>query len=197
MPKSFRKLFPKLSFRLRYLKGKESWGVDPAPKQLQEVLNQLLPGRVLDLGCGRGQQAIFMAQHGWETTGVDFIPEVIQSSKEKAAAANLDINFRVADVTNLFGLDGSFDLITDFGCYHSLSRKKRAEYQKNLIHLLTAGGTYLLYGSNRPEALQPPGITQKDIDKLAKILAIVSVEKVINRRGRPAFWVRFERPITG
>ena len=52
-----------------------------------EGADRLATGRALDLGCGTGTNSIYLAQHGWETTGVDFVPRAIGIAKRKAEAA--------------------------------------------------------------------------------------------------------------
>jgi 2-polyprenyl-3-methyl-5-hydroxy-6-metoxy-1,4-benzoquinol methylase len=59
------------------------------------------PGRAIDLGCGTGANAIFLAQHGFEVTGVDSAQAAIEKARQRANGAGVQINFAVDDLTNL------------------------------------------------------------------------------------------------
>lgn len=77
-----------------------------------EFLLSLYPiapsGKILDLGCGTGRHAIEFAKRGFQVTGVDFSPKMLEQAKKKAEALNLDIQWELADVRNL-ALDEVFD----------------------------------------------------------------------------------------
>ena len=83
-----------------------------------ELIKNNPPGRALDLGCGTGTNVITLAKHGWKATGIDFVPRAIKKAKTKAREENLQIDFRVGDVTHLDDFTEPFDLILDIGCYH-------------------------------------------------------------------------------
>ena len=86
------------------------------------------PARALDLGCGTGADAVYLAGHGWQTTGVDFAPEAIAAARKKAADAGVDAAFVVGDASRLAdaGVRGPFDLLLDVGCYHTIPAGRRA-----------------------------------------------------------------------
>src|SRR5260370_14518015 len=78
-----------------------------SPPELVSVVEgpgKLEPGKALDLGCGTGTNSIYLARHGWETTGVDFVPRAIAQARRKAAAAGASPRFLVGDVTRLTDL---------------------------------------------------------------------------------------------
>ena len=77
--------------------------VTPVPdvdEALVETVTDLAPGRALDLGCGRGQNAIWLARQGWTVGGVDISPGAIDESRDVAAAFDVDALFEVQDVTS-------------------------------------------------------------------------------------------------
>jgi SAM-dependent methyltransferase len=80
------------------------------------VLERLRPEpgeRWLDLACGTGAVAERAARAGAKVTGIDLAPVLIETAKEKAAAAGLDIDYQVGDCENLEGVaDGSFDIVS-------------------------------------------------------------------------------------
>ena len=72
----------------------------------------LPPGSALDVGCGTGDSSIYLAQHGWQVTGVDFVAKPLDKARAKARAAGVSVNFVQADVTHLSraGVGGDFGL---------------------------------------------------------------------------------------
>ncbi len=79
---------------------------------LADVAAALAPGRVLDLGCGEGADVVWLAQHGWQATGIDISPTAIARATAAAEAAGLNdghAQFLTADLTTLPG--GDYDLV--------------------------------------------------------------------------------------
>jgi trans-aconitate methyltransferase len=71
----------------------------PVDESLIEAVAELAPGKALDLGCGSGQNAVWLAQRGWVVTAVDISPGAIAEARSAAAAAGVSIVFDVADIT--------------------------------------------------------------------------------------------------
>jgi len=132
-------------FAWHYLRGRTPWDTNITPPEVMEFLETATPGRALDLGCGTGTNAITLAQKGYQVTGVDFSAQAILAARQKAARAGLDIDFRMGDVADLFGLDGPFDYALDIGCMQSLKPDERKRYAVGLARLLRPGAWYMLY----------------------------------------------------
>lgn len=98
----------------RYTRG-EFMDSGPSPL-LEQAVDGVKPGRALDLASGNGRHAIFLAQEGWEVTAVDSAPAAIELIRTRAAAQNLQINIRLADLeSGAFRVDSqNWDLICDF-----------------------------------------------------------------------------------
>src|SRR3954447_4873017 len=80
------------------------WERRVPPADLVEVIEgpmALAPARALDLGCGTGTDSIYLAQRGWDITGVDMVPEPLAIARRKAAARGVLANFVHGDVTRL------------------------------------------------------------------------------------------------
>ena len=60
--------------------------------------------------CGEGDNAIFLAQHGFQVTAVDFSPAAIAKAKTKARDAGVEVDFVIDDLTQLAKVSGHFDL---------------------------------------------------------------------------------------
>lgn len=106
---------------------------------------EVKPGRAIDLGCGTGTNAIYLAQHGFEVTGVDLAPRAIAKAQRKAQAAGVQVRWLVGDVTALPADLGPFDFALDIGCFHSLPLEMRRAYVKTLRRVLAPDGRYLLW----------------------------------------------------
>jgi SAM-dependent methyltransferase len=103
--------------------------IDLTPARLLvDVASELIPGRVLDLACGAGRNALWLAQRGWEVTAIDGAEEAIRLVREHDAA----IDARVLDLESDAPLpfaDGSFDLVV---ILYFLHRPLFAEAQRVL-----------------------------------------------------------------
>jgi len=104
----------------------------------------LVHGDVLDIGCGLGDNAIYLAQHGHRVTGLDISPTALITAERRSVEAHVDVRFAVADATRLDGYDESFDTIVDSGCYHCLDDAGRADYAAAVHRAARPGATLLL-----------------------------------------------------
>lgn len=101
-------------------------------------------GRVLDVGCGTGENAIFFAGLGLEVWGIDSAPLAIEKARSKAAARRMKARFSVADALRLGKLSKKFDTVTDSGLFHVFSDPDRRLFSKSLGSALKKGGTYCM-----------------------------------------------------
>ncbi|GAB4098524.1 class I SAM-dependent methyltransferase [Sinomonas halotolerans] len=105
----------------------------------------LRPGRAIDLGCGVGDNAVFLAQHRFEVTAVDFAPAAIARAEEKARQAGVDVDFVVDDLTRLTKVSGPFDVLVDYGTFDDLGPRQRAAYVEQVVPLAAPGARFLLW----------------------------------------------------
>lgn len=134
-----------------YRDGKPPWDTDVSPPELTALVSgeaALSPGRALDLGCGTGTNAVYLAQNGWEVTGVDLIDDAIDQSRRKAAGAGMPVQFLAGDVTRLDALDvsGPFDLFFDLSCYCGIPPHRRDAYAEGLTRRAAPGARLLMFG---------------------------------------------------
>ncbi|GAB3268585.1 hypothetical protein GCM10027449_02030 [Sinomonas notoginsengisoli] len=136
----------KLFYNTWYRYGTPPW-VGPARSDLTGLVESgtLRPCRVIDLGCGVGDNAVFLAQHGFEVTAVDFAAAAIAKAKEKARQAGVEVNFLVDDLTRLTKVSGEFDLLVDYGVFDDLSARQRAAYVQQVVPLAGPGAKFLLW----------------------------------------------------
>ncbi|MFF2726550.1 class I SAM-dependent methyltransferase [Streptomyces sp. NPDC058008] len=100
------------------------------------------PGRALDLGCGPGRNALYLASLGFEVDAVDVSAGAIAWAGERARAAGADIRFHCGDAFAEDGgaPDGPYDLIHDSGCFHHLPPHRRVSYLRLVDRALAPGG---------------------------------------------------------
>jgi SAM-dependent methyltransferase len=136
----------KTFYDLWYRFGTPPW-VGQARSELVKLVESgdLQPGRAIDLGCGEGDNAIFLAQHGFQVTAVDFSPAAIAKARAKVRAAGTDVDFVIDDLTRLARIEGKFDLLVDYGTFDDLSTKDRAAYVDQVASLAKPGARFLLW----------------------------------------------------
>jgi cyclopropane fatty-acyl-phospholipid synthase-like methyltransferase len=124
-----------------------------------------LRGRLLDSGCGTGEQTLLAASRGADATGVDISPRAIESARGKAAERGLTASFEVADALGLGELGLRFDTIVDSGVFHIFDDTDRARYVASLASVLRDGGfCYLICFSDRqPGTFGPRRIRQDEL----------------------------------
>jgi cyclopropane fatty-acyl-phospholipid synthase-like methyltransferase len=179
-------------YELFYIR-RPPWDTGVSPPELMEFINAHPPGRALDLGCGTGTNAITLAQHGWQATGVDFVGRAIRSARRKAKQAGVRAEFRQGDVTRLDGVRGPFELVLDIGCLHSLTPQQKAAYIENLRRLLAPGGTFLLYGFiTQVNDGQFASLNPSDLDRLSSFLRLVQRIDGSERGQRASAWLTYQ-----
>ena len=169
---------------------------EPRP-DLIELVRHRPPGRALDLGCGTGASARYLAGQGWDAVGVDFSPEAIAVARSRAAAAGSSARFAVGDVTRLreAGLEGSFDLVIDVGCYHAVPAGLRDAYATELAAVTRAGTDLYIAGIADPPAawrlLRAAGVTADDLRRHFGADFELAGEQPVNPAGRARGFVRY------
>lgn len=141
-------------FAERYAQGAVPWDNELPPPEIIDLVEGLPPGRALDLGCGYGRTAIYLARHGWQVDGVDFVPQAVAEAQRRAAAAGVSgsSRFFVGSVARLDFLTPPYTLAVDVGCMHALDEVEQAAYRDELLRLLSAGAQYVLFAHIRDEA---------------------------------------------
>jgi cyclopropane fatty-acyl-phospholipid synthase-like methyltransferase len=106
-------------------------------------------GSAIDLGCGVGAEAIFLARHGFDVTGVDFSKTAIKLAQRHAAKAGVEVAFLVEDLTRIQNVKGTYDLLVDIGTLNDLRGQDRDRYIENVVPLAHAGSHFLLFGFDK------------------------------------------------
>ncbi|HAS55475.1 MAG: methyltransferase type 12 [Nitrospirae bacterium GWC2_57_13] len=122
------------------------WNIEEPPQVLVELVEsgRVAPCRALDLGCGAGNYAVYLAGRGFDVMGVDISPTAIGMAAENARKRGAACSFFAADVLgDLHEVDGIFDLAYDWELLHHLYPEQREKYVVNVRDKLKPGGSYL------------------------------------------------------
>ena len=159
-------------FRVLYRLGFTPWDGHPLAKSLRDLVEgngatPLPPATALDLGCGTGDNSIYLAQHGWQVTGVDFVPKALDKARLKAATRQAPVNFVHADVTQLSleDVDNDFALIVDNGCLHGMSDEDRDAYVCEVTAVAAPQARLLLCEFIPGGSFGVPGIDPADVER--------------------------------
>ena len=128
----------------RYLESEQIWSGNPNAALVREVAG-LTPGTALDLGCGEGADAIWLARQGWQVTGVDVSDVALDRARQHADAAGVQVEFVLDDLATS---PGEFDLVTSF----FLHVPEAALRERTLLVAAASvapGGTLLVVGHSR------------------------------------------------
>jgi SAM-dependent methyltransferase len=173
----------------------------PAPElvALVEGEHRVPAGKALDLGSGTGTNSIYLARHGWDATGVDFVPRAVRAAGRKASAAGVSPRFIVGDVTRLtdLGLGSGFDLLLDLGCFHSIPDAGRDAYVSGATEVARPAATMLLFGFVRgasPPRFGPRGLARGEVvQRFAAGWELVTETAGGPMFGADAAWYRLRR----
>lgn len=129
------------------------------------------PCRVLDLGCGTGINSVWLAQHGFDVTGLDLSPTAVSMAEKRASAQEASIHFIVGDFLQT-ELSGRFDLVFDRGCFHSFdSEDLKSTCAARIAASLAEDGLWIsLIGNadDTPREIGPPTLSAADICRLVE-----------------------------
>jgi SAM-dependent methyltransferase len=136
-------------YRTRKSEGHSGWA-DPAQVEeyhliLEDALkHEQFPGsgRILEIGCGSGENSIWLAKRGYDVSGIDISPVAIDWAVEKCAAQSVQINFCVGDLLHLpdYYDAGFFDAVIDGHCLHCIIGQDRPIVLSGILHALKPGG---------------------------------------------------------
>ncbi|HEV8193990.1 MAG TPA: class I SAM-dependent methyltransferase [Ktedonobacterales bacterium] len=94
---------------------------------------RIQPCRAIDLGGGTGTNAIYLAQHGFDVTGVDYVSVAIAKARYRAANAGVSVSDVLDDLTNRQDVPGVFSFLVDYGTFGDLTPDGRDRYLTSLL----------------------------------------------------------------
>lgn len=107
-------------------------------KILVRFTESLAPGKALELGCGRGDDAVWLAKQGWQVTAVDLSHRAIEYAAANAERAGVDVTFQQCDLTQAFP-QGEFSLITASFLESPLAFDRATIFRAALDHVAPGG----------------------------------------------------------
>ena len=146
--------------------------------------------RALDLGCGTGTNAIYLARHGFDVTAIDISRLAIAQARRKAQSIGIVIHFVRGDVSRIdrWVAAHSIDFAYDIGCFHALNAPARERYVRALANVLQPRAVYMQYAFI---AQQPagPGLLENEVaQRFGHDFVIENVQYGSDRGARPSAW---------
>jgi SAM-dependent methyltransferase len=174
----------------RYSASELVWTAEPNGFLVPEVAG-LPPGRALDLGCGEGRNAIWLAEQGWQVTGVDFSQLALDKARRISVERGVVVSWIHADLTEYQPAPGAFDLVVML--YLHLPAAKRRQVLARACQALAPRGTLLVVGHDllnlsqghggpqNPEVLYTPADIERElpglmIERAERVLRAVNVD---------------------
>jgi SAM-dependent methyltransferase len=124
----------------RYIKQEYEWGIKPSILALKAPESVPAGGTVLDVACGYGRDAIFLAKSGYQTYAMDFSPSAIKRGRDWAQRENLQIDFKNKELIDCGYSENFFDGVIMFNTLHLLWKPKRMEVVSEVHRILKPGG---------------------------------------------------------
>ena len=141
----------------------------PQPAFVELVRNgELSPGRVLDVGCGTGENATFLAQNGFLVTGIDLVRDAILAANARAAERKVKVDFRVGNALSMELGEDEFDNVIDSGLFHTFSDQERVVFTQEIARVLRKGGKYFMMCFSEKEPTSwggPRRVTRREIEQ--------------------------------
>jgi SAM-dependent methyltransferase len=133
-------------FNPRYISGDLPWDIKRPDFNLKNIVKShpIKPSKALDIGCGTGDNTIWLAKEGFEAFGIDLSSKAIEMAKERAADVGVDADFRTMDFLTEQLTANSFGFVFDRGCFHTFDEKvDRKKFAENVNALLGKDGLWL------------------------------------------------------
>lgn len=144
----------KKSFAERYQDKETPWEINRPDHNLVDFVTSLpaLAGPAIDLGCGTGNNSVWLAGQGFTVTGCDLSPIALDQARAKAAQAGVQCIFEQGDFMKTLPAGGPFTLAFDRGCFHVFDTPAaRRHFAARVAEILTPEGQWLSMIGNRDE----------------------------------------------
>ncbi|MFC1539725.1 class I SAM-dependent methyltransferase [Candidatus Latescibacterota bacterium] len=183
----------------RYSGGQLTWDIGIHDFNLETVVTNtpIENCKALEIGCGTGDNSLWLAQQGFQVTGVDIAEQAIKRAVEKSTKSGVSCNFLVGDFLEDTIEGAPFDFMFDRGCFHSFgSAEERERFAFNAAAHLADGGMWLtIAGSadDSPRDTGPPMRSAQDIitavEQYFEILSLYTSHFESNRPKPARAWV--------
>jgi SAM-dependent methyltransferase len=167
----------------RYRSGVTPWDSGRPSEELERVLAEvkIAPCRAVELGCGTGTNAVWLAQQGFDVTACDISSLALAKARQRARDAGVATRFLEANVLDpLTDLAGPFDFFFDRGCYHVVRRENVEAYLDTLRRLTHPGSVGLILTGNarQPHDPGPPVVSEEELRaELGRVVEILQLRE--------------------
>lgn len=148
-----------------YQNGPAPWDIGrPQPAIARLASESGFAGAVLDVGCGTGENALYLGSRGLSVLGVDVAETALAIARDKAHDRGVDVAFTAADALQLERLGRRFKTVLDCGLFHTFDRDERPVYVASLASVTEHDGTvYVLCFSDKGPDTGPHPISQEEL----------------------------------
>lgn len=138
------------SWNAVYLNADTPWDQGEPEPTLVGLVDRggLTACRALDIGCGPGNEALFLASRGFDVVGIDIASEAIRVARRRKRGTGARCRFTVADALALPFGPATFDVALDKACFHFVAPALRRHYAKNVQRVVRPGGQFILFASS-------------------------------------------------
>jgi SAM-dependent methyltransferase len=190
---------PEDRFNEHYKEGSAPWDIGKPDFNLIQTVTTtpIAPCKALEIGCGTGDNAIWLSQQHFTVVGVDASEIAIEKARDKAAKTNASCTFAVLNILKSHADGAPFGFAFDRGCFHTVdSPQERQSFAEQINRHLGENGLWLsLIGSADEQRLSegPPKRTARDIvsavEPYFEILSLVSSHFEAHLPDPPGAWV--------
>jgi ubiquinone/menaquinone biosynthesis C-methylase UbiE len=142
------------------------WDIgEPQPELVHLAESGAIEGVVLDVDCGTGENALYLAARGHDVWGIDCVPKAVELARDKAMKRGLGVHLQVGDPLKLEVLGRTFDTVIDCGLFHTFNDQERSIYLRSLARVVRPGGVVhlLCFSDQEPLGEGPRRVTQQEI----------------------------------
>jgi SAM-dependent methyltransferase len=186
-------------FQGRYEAHDTPWDIGQPDFNLIETVTKtpIKPCNAVDIGCGTGDNAVWLSQQGFHVVGIDTSAVAIEKAKHKASQSHAKCGFIVSNFLTSKVEGRPFGFAFDRGCFHALeSDQERKSFAENVNRHLQRDGLWLSLIGNADEQRNTPGPPQRSardiinaVEPYFEILSLVSGHFGSNRPDPPRAWV--------
>lgn len=154
---------------------------EPQPEIVKLERSGALKGDILDVGCGTGDNAIYLAQQGYRVMAIDFEEGVLNRACKNAQRLGTDVAFKVHNALELSRLDQRFDTVIDSATFHTFSDSERSRYPASLASIANKNAVFWLLSFSDRE-VRSSGPRRASIKEIADVFAshwdVINVQPV-------------------